>query len=380
MTSDFAAAMRRATDLTRGFNLTEATSAIQQALGGRPAAIEPSELVDVTPKPAEPAPLPPNLSMLGERILKPLSEVVQTLRKGRASVLDTPRARRPAAPVPTGAQFLARDFSCPAGSRAYKLFIPAGGAKPPRGLIVMLHGCQQNADDFATGTKMNELAATHNLVVAYPSQTSSANAGNCWNWFEPGHQMRDRGEPAILAGITRQLMQEFKLQRAQVFVAGLSAGGAMAAVLAETYPDLYAASGIHSGLAYRSANDVMSAFSTMQGDASVGSSVRRPRPEPNVRAIIFHGEADRTVSPSNGRRLVGTFAVPGSSPTIATGVSGSGRSFSREVYKGASADSDLEFWSIAGAGHAWSGGSAQGSYTDPTGPDASKEMIRFFLG
>jgi poly(hydroxyalkanoate) depolymerase family esterase len=247
----------------------------------------------------------------------------------------------------------------------------------------MLHGCKQNPDDFATGTKMNAVAELHGLLVAYPAQTGDANASSCWNWFDPGDQMRNVGEPSIIAGATREIMSEFHLDRRQVFVAGLSAGGAMAAVMGETYPDLYAAVGIHSGLAYRSANDVISAFAAMRGGAASPLQAKQHAPagsETRLRTIVFHGTADQIVDPSNAARI-----VDAASRSIAVGNArkdhGSfmGRTYNRMIIADANGDPHVECWLIDGAGHAWFGGHPSGSFTDPKGPHASAEMVRFFL-
>ncbi|WGF90264.1 PHB depolymerase family esterase [Marinivivus vitaminiproducens] len=293
-------------------------------------------------------------------------------------------ARPPAEPLPDGARFTTRSFACAAGSRGYKLYIPAACAeeRPPLGLVVLLHGCQQNPDDFALGTGMNALAEIHGLLVAYPGQTSASNASSCWNWFNPADQRRDAGEPAILAGITREVMREFGLDREQVFVAGLSAGGAMAAILAATYPDLYAAVGVHSGLAHGSASDVVSAFAAMRGDGGAASHDIRNRTKPSewpvVRTIVFHGSADRTVHPVNAQRIVEAAGLSGD-PMREHGRSPGGRAYERTITMDAGGHSLVESWLIEGAGHAWSGGRAGGSYTDPSGPDASTAMVRFFL-
>jgi poly(hydroxyalkanoate) depolymerase family esterase len=374
MTSDLSAAMRRATELTRAFNLTEATKVIQTALSGRqhaPAAqgfrgkrLETQVEAETMPRTRR------------QRILRPLGEVVETLKEARARLLDAPRAKRPVVTVPDGAQFLTRTFACEAGTRQYRLFVPAAATEPPRGLVVMLHGCQQNPDDFAVGTKMNEVACLNNLVVAYPSQPTTANAAGCWNWFAPAHQMRDRGEPAILAGLTRKLMHDYGFDRAQVLVAGLSAGGAMAAVMLETYPELFSGAGIHSGLAYRSASDVMSAFSAMRGDATHGGSVVLAKQPYAVRTIIFHGDADTTVHPGNARRIIAGLVAQDWQVTQDRGEA-NGLAFSREIY---SRNEDrVELWSIAGAGHAWSGGDPNGSFANRAGPNASAEIVRFFF-
>ena len=246
----------------------------------------------------------------------------------------------------------------------------------------MLHGCKQDPDDFATGTNMNAIAELNGMLVAYPRQSYSANPSSCWNWFDRGHQERGAGEPAIISGITRAVMSEFRLEPHQVFVAGLSAGGAMAAVMGETYPELYAGVGIHSGIAYRAATDLISAFSAMRGAAAVPDEPRGGcETNPRLRTIVFQGSADQTVAPSNATRIVA--AATGdlcSDRDVMFGQTASGRSYTRTVVSNVDGTVMLEYWLVDGTGHAWSGGSAAGSYTDPEGPDASAEMVRFFLG
>ena len=247
------------------------------------------------------------------------------------------------------------------GTRAYKTYIPARDEGQPRPLVVMLHGCQQTPDDFAAGTRMNELADEMGFIVAYPEQGSGANVARCWNWCEPDNQQRDDGEPSLIAGITRAVIASYNVDARRVYVAGLSAGGAMAAIMGYTYPDLYAAIGIHSGLPYAAASDLPSAFAAMRGGRSQSTSHALP-------AIVFHGDGDTTVHPSNGEQVF-------TSQTVETGEE-RGRKYTRTVSVGKPA---LEHWLVHGAGHAWSGGSPKGSYTDPLGPDATRAMLRFFL-
>jgi poly(hydroxyalkanoate) depolymerase family esterase len=282
--------------------------------------------------------------------------------------------------IPAGAAFETRSFACRAGTRTYKLYRPASLAGAPNGLIVMLHGCKQDPDDFAVGTGMNALAEEEGLIVVYPGQTSSHNASSCWNWFRPGDQMRDRGEPAILAGLTQELAKEFGVGRDRTFIAGLSAGGAMAAIMGETYPDVFAAIGVHSGLAHGSANDVISAFAAMRGDAGRAPTVAS-NPTQFVRAIVFQGRADHTVHASNAERIMAmaTSRMESQDAQASHGRSSDGRSFECKVVKDGAGRTVAECWMIDGAGHAWSGGDARGSYADPKGPDASREMVRFFL-
>jgi poly(hydroxyalkanoate) depolymerase family esterase len=324
-----------------------------------------------------------------ERLRRPLGEVLRTLSEGRKGLglegglpgLRLP-ARAPDLPLPEGAEFRDLSHACAAGARRYRLYVPASAGEGLQGLVVMLHGCTQSPEDFAAGTGMNALAEAHRLLVAYPAQTGGDNAMSCWNWFRPGDQMRGTGEPAIIAGLTESIRDEFGIPRDRVYVAGLSAGGAMAAIMAETYPDLYAAAGIHSGLAYGSANDVMSAFSAMKGQAAIQ---RQPNRGPEgvegaPRVIVFHGSADPTVHPANADRIIaGIKGAPSRVERSEHWGGGTGRGYARTVARDADGAPAYEAWIIDGAPHAWSGGHPSGSYTDPTGPNASAEMVRFFL-
>jgi poly(hydroxyalkanoate) depolymerase family esterase len=289
---------------------------------------------------------------------------------------ETPR------PQPGG--FLQRSFTSAVGTRAYKVYLPAGysaRSSDSMPMVVMLHGCTQDPDDFAAGTRMNALADEHGFIAVYPAQSTAANAQKCWNWFRPEDQRRDGGEPAIIAGITSEVASTYRIDPRRIFVAGMSAGAAMAVILATTYPDLYAAVGAHSGLAYGVAHDVPSAFRAMRAhDASASSAPRAPITVP---AIVFHGDKDRTVNPGNAaaivRHCVAEQADSALHEEASRGTAAGGRRFSRKVYADAQEGVLAEHWVVHGAGHAWSGGSAAGTFTDAAGPDASKEMIRFFL-
>ena len=245
----------------------------------------------------------------------------------------------------------------------------------------MLHGCKQNPDDFATGTRMNAEAETYGLIVAYPCQPSSVNPSSCWNWFSIADQSRGAGEPAILAGLTQTLSSEFAISQARVFVAGLSAGGAMAVVMGATYPDLYSAVGVHSGLAYRSANDVVTAFAAMRGDLRSTQVTSKSGPPFEVpRTIVFHGSGDRTVHPINADQIIAAATARCDAVRSIEDVgSARGRTYIRTTFSGSDGETAAEHWLIQNSGHAWCGGDANGSFTDRLGPKASAEMVRFFL-
>lgn len=274
-------------------------------------------------------------------------------------------------------QFISASFGNEAGTRPYKLYIPTGYAGKPLPMIVMLHGCTQTPDDFAAGTRMNALAEERGCFVLYPAQTPAANRSRCWNWFKRADQRRDKGEPAILAGMTRECMRRHAIDPRRVYVAGLSAGGAMAAVLAAAYPDLYAALGVHSGLAVGSAHDVQSAFAAMQG-ASAARGAVPGRASGSVPIIVFHGDRDTTVHPRNGEQVIFESVDPAAASSVEQGQVPGGHPYTRTVHRDATGRIVLEHWLVHGAGHAWSGGSPSGSYTDPKGPDAARAMLRFF--
>lgn len=287
-------------------------------------------------------------------------------------------------------QFLSLSYSCALGTRQYKLFVPNGYRGQPMPMIVMLHGCKQNPDDFAAGTRMNELAERLGFLVVYPAQSPNANGSNCWNWFKTDDQTRDGGEPALIAGITRHVASTYRVDEQRIFVAGLSAGGAMAVILGATYPDLYAGVGAHSGLPYGAAQDVPSAFAAMQGNqlptelpGLAPRSTRKPRSIDArfVPTIVFHGDRDATVKLSNGSGIVEDILArsgSGLSKEIRSDTS-KGRDYTLTAYCESSGKPLVEQWVVHGAGHAWSGGNPLGSYTDARGPDASAEMMRFFL-
>jgi poly(hydroxyalkanoate) depolymerase family esterase len=294
----------------------------------------------------------------------------------------TPDSYTPTEPEPQWpGRWLEGSYANSAGEREYRLYVPSGYAGQPVPLIVMLHGGTQSADDFAAGTRMNELAERHTFLVVYPEQSVTANPKRYWNWFQPADQHRSRGEPSIIAGLTSQIIADHAVDSARVYVAGFSAGAAMAAVMAATYPDVYAAVGVHSGLAYGVANNVASAFSAMkQGAPATGL------PDPgNVPLIVFHGDGDPIVDHVNAECLIEARLRPaGRRPPRYRSLSTTdqipgGRRYTRTVFTGDGKIPVAEQWTIHQAQHAWSGGSPRGSYTDPLGPDASAELVRFFL-
>ena len=367
--------MARALQLTRDGRLQEATALLTAGLTAAPASTDPRFTQPSLRGWGDAAFLPSHSP-------RPLAGLLDTLKGRLAQARTDPGGSLPgpAAATLLPGELHHRSYTGAGGSRTYDLYVPSGCSGQPVPLVVMLHGGKQDARDCAAGTRMSELAERHTFLVAYPEQSRTANAGGYWNWFRPADQHRDAGEPAIIAGITRQVMGEHVVDTTRVFVAGLSAGGAMAAVMAATCPDVYAAVGVHSGLAYQAATDVPSALAAMRTGG-------RPGPSLEPRLIVFHGDRDRIVSPVNADRLIASrlAALPAgatasaSAPTVTHGAGDGEHRHTRAVHRDSAGRVVAEQWTVHGAGHAWSGGSPDGSYTDRRGPDASREMVRFFL-
>jgi poly(hydroxyalkanoate) depolymerase family esterase len=368
----FLEAMRHATQLIRTRGPGAATRFIQGLF---------------RPKQVKPTAASPDIRSADVRTDDSADRIVEVLEPHPAHDLHE-QPVTPTLPSESG-QFLSQRFSGPAGARNYKLYVPSGYAGTPLPLVVMLHGCRQNPDDFATGTRVNRWAESKRYLVAYPEQIQRANSHRCWNWFRPVNQQAGRGEPAIIAGIVRQVIDEYQIDARRVYVVGLSAGGAMAAIMGHEYPELFAAVGIHSGLPVGAAHDAASALALMKTAQSMLTPVAvtvtlTPRAVP---VIVLHGDADHTVNPANADRLIKSAIethqlINPSSPlqtTVQTIDAGEGSHAYRRTRRTAvNGTSMIEQWEIHGAGHAWSGGNSEGSYTDARGPDATQAMLQFF--
>lgn len=422
--------MLEATRLTNAGKLAEATAIIQSALKGSPAPPRGASGGQGTEshRPAHAH----GTARHGEDVIEGSCQVVGSNRASAAAASaatttgsgrhDAPlrspcRSRRPnwrkEAPwafpawpgspqqkpreAPAPGRFLTKNFSNQAGALGYRLYVPAAYQGQALPLVVMLHGCTQSPDDFAAGTRMNELAETTPCLVAYPAQNQSANMSRCWNWFKTSDQQRDQGEPAVIAGITREIARDYAVDTGRIYVAGLSSGGSMAAIMGAAYPDLFAAVGVHSGPDYSNAHDLPSAFAAMHGSHATfglqpGPETRTAKPARQfVPNIMFHGDQDYTVRHGDsdqvsahwdtprGRERSGDGADSGLEVCETRGQVPNGHAYTQSSYRDSAGKLMAEHWLIHGAGHAWSGGSASGTYTDARGPDASAEMLRFFL-
>lgn len=413
--------MRDAARLTQASRLQDATSLLQRALGGAQASGRPAPAPNGTEAPQGAGALRKAgafadfLEVIGRLGTKrpPLrarpASMPAGLDAGMGDVWDLdadvtvptgPRDEDGAAASPGEGEFLSGSHTHVSLTRQYKLFVPPQAAQRALPLVVMLHGCTQDPDDFAAGTDMNRLAAEQGFCVLYPAQAQDANPSRCWNWFKHNHQGRGRGEPAVIASMTQAVVRERGIDPLRVYIAGLSAGGAMAAIVGAAYPEVFAAVGVHSGLAPGAARSLPEALMAMNGGAAnagpAGAGMAMPFGAPNggriepqnlpQPVIVFHGDMDKTVHPRNGEEVVAAALggvrhaqANGAAPAVEQGVSAQGRRYTRHVHRNGAGEVSAEHWLVHGAGHAWSGGRQAGSYTDAAGPDASREMLRFFF-
>ena len=433
----------KATQLTKGGRLMEATRVIQRALGlvgaqKAPVADAPprSSSAAAAPRSAAGAPRgeqsvsdvpfretlkhpPANEPAFGAPLEAPTTAPVTpqpepVMKENADAPADLPAAEAPAArlaPLPArAASFAELSFRSGDTPYAYRLYVPgfdgteagpADAASPALlPLVVLLHGCKQDAADFALGTGMNALAEAEKYLVLYPEQSSNANRMRCWNWFDAAHQSRDSGEPEMIAALIRKVIKTHGADPSRIYIAGLSAGGAMAAIMAGLYPELFAAVGVHSGLPPGSATDVISAFSAMRrgarkgrlapGSANAANDASADENDAFVMpTIVFHGTADKTVNPDNGEQITqaALAAIKSAGMTLkkveqsedSPGSPSGRRDTTRTIYRAADGKPFVEHWSIGSGPHAWSGGDAAGSFTDPHGPSASQAMVAFFL-
>ena len=441
----------KATQLTKGGRLMEATRVIQRALGLAGAQKTPgsgaSPQEGSTPQPANHS--TPHSGSGTPGADQAISDVPfrETLKKPPANeptfrapvdvpatapiapqpapvlkentdapaVADAPAAETqstPSARPARAASFAELSFRSGDTTHAYRLYVPGfDGTQAPDSdaaspallpLVVLLHGCKQDAADFALGTGMNALAESEKYLVLYPEQSSNANSMRCWNWFDAAHQSRDSGEPKMIAALIRKVIKTHGADPSRVYIAGLSAGGAMAAIMAGLYPELFAAVGVHSGLPPGAASDVISAFSAMRrgarkGRASAGAGSANAANDANgddngafvMPTIVFHGSADKTVNPDNGEQIIaaaltalesaGVAVKKAEQPEDSPGASSGRRETLRTIYSAADGVPYVEYWEVGSGPHAWSGGDAAGSFTDPHGPSASQAMVEFFL-
>ena len=344
--------MREATRLTQAGHLAEATELIQRALSG-----------------SKTAPAAPQLSAGGS------SSVIDGVVLNRS--VDSGPVN---AEVDGAGEFISGSQSHAGLTRHYKLYVPPRHRSRALPLVVMLHGCTQDPVDFSAGTDMNARAREQGFFVLYPAQSQDGNAQRCWNWFARAHQQRGSGEPALLVAMTQSVMRQYGIDAQHVYIAGLSAGGAMADIVAAAYPEVYAAVGVHSGLPRGAATNVAGAFAAMKNGEPTSRSTAKVS-ETTVPTIVFHGDTDQTVHPKNGEQVIAARlrGVDSSEPSVAQCAVSGGRSYTRSIYRTKGGETLAEHWLVKGAGHAWSGGNAKGSYTDSKGPDATGEMLRFFF-
>ena len=378
-------AMLQARELTLGGKLMEATLAIQQGLGIAPnktakSASAPVSAADGRVVDAPQVYAPPMKQPFHTSAAEPDVEDVAFREFGFGEETAAPAEPADgAAPAAAPSTFNLESFQSGKHKYAYRVFVPSN-PRPGLPVVVMLHGCKQDAKDFAAGTTMNAVAEREKFIVVYPEQLRQANSMGCWNWFEPAHQARGEGEPAMIAALASHVASLHRADPARIYIAGLSAGGAMAALAGKLYPEVFAAVGVHSGLAPGAARDVASAFTAMRAGPGKSAAVDAI----GLPVIVFQGSGDKTVAPVNAKVIaqeeVAAWARSGVhlSATQVDAPSNGGRESGIVRWTDPAGKACVEVWTIQSAPHAWAGGDAAGSFTDPKGPSASQAMFRFF--
>ena len=402
MPHSFKETLLKATRMTRNGHLMDATRLIQQALAGAVARAAPASAHTARAANDDARPTHANnvIDVEVRQIIDGAVPAPPQPENQPANQPANPPVIQSADPTSTllqpGGRFVANEFVFEGKTYPYRLYVPvlpaaSGTSVTALPLVVLLHGCTQNAVDFAAGTAMNPLADTHGCLVLYPQQITSGNAQMCWNWFDPAHQAAGRGETGMIAALTQHILDQpaghyvsgDAADPSRVYIVGLSAGGAMAAVVAAQHPALFAAVGVHSGLAAGAARNMLSALKAMGRGAAGTAAAALP-------TIVFHGTADKTVSPANGDSVTkaAVKAIEARQPTRLALVAshdqpaantGATKKARRTVYRDTQGTPLVELWSVAAGPHAWSGGDPAGSYTDPAGPSASAAMLAFFL-
>jgi poly(hydroxyalkanoate) depolymerase family esterase len=318
--------------------------------------------------------------------------------KGRSAiacvVLLATAALAPATARAQAGTLSSGDFTGPAGTQHYELYVPSsykkGTAAP---LVVALHGCTQTADQFRELTQWDKLAEAKGFLVVFPEQNANSNSQKCWNFFQGEHMQRGSGEPAEIADLTTWVEQNYTVNPDMVYVNGLSAGGAMASVMATTYPDLYAAVGIGSGCEYAATAGCAGSKSAPPVQAGQSSYQVMGAQAHKMPFIVFEGDADTTVPPVNAAQVVEQWqvtndwiddganngSVPRAPTSTTTEVAPGGRSYTLNSYGDGHGAELGQFWLVGGMGHAWSGGCSCQSYSDPAGPDETAAMYAFFV-
>lgn len=371
--------LAKAKALTIQGKLMDATRAIQQGLGFRPAG-HPGTAEPVVHRETHESTAQVRAAFTPAAVDQAATDV-----EFRETTRHAPDIKVPSPPLPTQpssrpSSFGLHNFEQGQRGYAYRLFVPGRVDDSPIPLVVMLHGCKQDSGDFANGTAMNEIAEREKFMVLYPEQPRTANSMGCWNWFDPAHQARDRGEPAMIAALTQHVASTNGVDPARIYVAGLSAGAAMAAIMGQLYPEIFAAVGVHSGLAPGAAHSVASAFAAM----SKGPGPRAKTQAIGIPVIIFQGSGDSTVAQANADAIIRSELAEWSSKGSALvenrqSVDAAGkRPSTTALWSDAAGKSIIESWTIDAGPHAWSGGHASGSFTDPTGPSATRAMVEFF--